>query len=121
MEHCEPDTPLKELSRPIAEMLTKENCQIIDKKKIINYLNTGEEIASEMRLISSLLPNSRILGGITYFTDGFWIWPSYLSEYFLDADLILEKPFLNAIFENNFAIPENIDISNAISFFKENS
>lgn len=120
-EHCEPNTYLEDLSLSIFDMIDKDHIQNFDKENVIKYLNEGKTIASEMRLISSMLPNSRILGGITYLTDGIWIWPNYLSEYLLETDLIIEKSFLKTISENNYILPQSIDVEKVISFFKEKS
>ena len=52
----------------------------IDRKKLIDYLKNGEVVLSWMGVFTDF-ENNNYISPHMYYTDGKWIWPSYLIYY----------------------------------------
>jgi hypothetical protein len=69
-----------------------------EKDKLLEYLKNGETIAISPIAIKSLYENeNNVLGSLSYLTDGFWIWPSYLTYYFETNGVGLHDEFIGYV------------------------
>lgn len=76
------------------------------KRKIINYLKNGNIALSWMGVFIDIEDNSFIAPQI-YYTDGEWIWPSYLIYYLeKDSEFGLTESFVNYLEEKEFVYKE---------------
>ena len=74
-----------------------------DKNQIVEYLESGSKIAVSMHIIESLIPNdSKVIGGLFYFTDGKWIWTNYLIYYLKFYNIEIESDFITHIREQKY-------------------
>lgn len=98
----------------------QKNCLYDHKVQILNYLRSGICFAVTMKVVQSLIPNDKnIIGGISYYTDGYWIWPNYMVYYFEKESIELPKDFIASILERKLPPQNKIDPAEAINFFKE--
>ena len=96
----------------IRDSLSKE--MIIDKSKIVKYLENGIVVAtSPGTIIDVLSPDKEIIGNETWYTDGKYLWCSELSYYIERYNLKLDDEFLNYIRSNDWKIvnKDKIDIA----------
>lgn len=99
----------------------QKNCHYNHKAQILNYLQNGISFAVTMKVVESLIPNEKnIIGGISYFTDGYWIWPSYIIYYFEKESIELPEDFIAFVLEKKLPLESKIDLSEAINFLEEN-
>lgn len=91
-----------------------------DKEKVLNYLKNGISIAVTMHIIHSLIKDDNsIIGGVSYLTDGYWIWPSYLYFYVDTISIELPLDFLNSISKKKeIKWISNAKIAEAINLLK---
>ncbi|WP_264552147.1 hypothetical protein [Flavobacterium sp. N2038] len=91
-----------------------------DKEKILNYLKNGTPIAVTMHIVHSLIKDDNsIIGGVSYLTDGYWIWPSYLYFYVDTVSIELPLDFLNSISKNKETkLISDAKIAEAINLLK---
>lgn len=79
----------------------KIKCDYQNKEVILNYLQKGTSIAVTMQVVKSLIKDDiSIIGGVSYLTDGYWIWPNYLNFYVDKLSIELPSDFLNFISKN---------------------
>jgi hypothetical protein len=99
----------------------KTKCNYDNKENILNYLQNGIPIAVTMQVVQSLIKDDlSIIGGITYLTDGYWIWPNYLSYYFDKESIELPSKFIDFISKNkNRKTIFNEDKLEAINLLKQ--
>ena len=72
-----------------------------NKEMILDYLKKGTAIAVTMQVVKSLIQDDNsIIGGVSYLTDGYWIWPNYLHFYVNNLSIELPQDFLNFISKN---------------------
>lgn len=99
----------------------QKNCTYDHKAKILNYLQNGIAFTVTMTVVESLIPDDhKIMGGIHYFTDGYWIWPSYIIYYFEKESIELPEAFITTVLEKELPVKSKIDLTEAIIFLKEN-
>lgn len=80
--------------------------------KIINYLDEGILVCGCPGVIMDL-NNENILSPDAYFTDGIYIWPSYLSYYLVSyPNFKISEEFVNYLLKKEFKF-------SSISFFKK--
>ncbi|MBE8724365.1 hypothetical protein [Flavobacterium hungaricum] len=112
---------LKEYNQENAESYFdyRKNCSYENKDQILNYLQNGISFAVTMQVVQSLIPEKKeIIGGVSYFTDGYWIWPSYMVYYFEQESIELPQEFLESISEKALPSKNKIDLSEAVNFLK---
>ena len=98
----------------------KKNCSYTNKEEILNYLNKGISIAVTMNVVKSLAINDNsIIEGITYMTDGYWIWPNYIVYYFKKESIELPVEFIEYILNKKIYSIEGINEKEAIDFLKK--
>ncbi|TDO94896.1 hypothetical protein [Flavobacterium sp. 245] len=57
-----------------------------------------------MQIVYSLIKDdSNIIGGISYLTDDYWIWPNYLNYYVDKVSIELPESFVDFIFKNKIS------------------
>ncbi|WP_289665160.1 hypothetical protein [Flavobacterium panacagri] len=79
----------------------KTGIEYQNKETILTYLKNGIPIAVTMQIVRSLIKNDNsIIGGISYLTDGYWIWPNYLHFYVENLSIELPSDFVNFISKN---------------------
>ncbi|WP_160140241.1 hypothetical protein [Chryseobacterium sp. c4a] len=87
------------------ELKTYRNNKIynsVNKNKILDYLKNGEVALAWMGVFINVESQDFISPQI-YYTDGNWIWPSYLIYYLEnDKNFYLENDFDEYLQENNF-------------------
>lgn len=89
------------------------------KAQVLKYLRNGIPIATKMHIIESLKnDDDTILGGIIYFSDGFWIWTNYYIYYLDRYDMEIDIDFINHLHNNKFEIK---DTNSIVSFLKEHN
>ncbi|PVX44447.1 hypothetical protein C8C85_0181 [Flavobacterium sp. 103] len=98
----------------------KTKCNYDNKENILNYLQNGIPIAVTMQVVQSLIKDDlSIIGGITYLTDGYWIWPNYLNYYFDKESIELPSKFIDFISKNKTSkILSDEEKLEAINFIK---
>lgn len=91
------------------------------KSEILEYLKNGETIAVTMNIIESLYEgDNNIIGGVTYLTDGKWIWPNYLIYYLEKFNIEINNEFVDYVLEKkNKESVKNIDKKKAMNYLKE--
>ncbi len=80
------------------------NSNIIENKdKILKYLNNGYKVStlSTMKQCEVCMSSA---GPVSYFTDGYWIWPKWLNHYLTEHNIELPEKFLKKMKANNFEI-----------------
>lgn len=77
----------------------KYHQEVDNKEEILYYLKSGYLIAATMHVIKSLFDNE-IIAGVSYYTDGKWIWPNYLYYYLENYDIEIPQDFQYHIFKN---------------------
>lgn len=79
----------------------KTGIEYRNKETILTYLKNGVPIAVTMQVVHSLIKNDNtIIGSVSYLTDGYWIWPSYLHFYVEKLSIELPQDFVSFIYEN---------------------
>ncbi|MCS4304940.1 hypothetical protein [Chryseobacterium sp. BIGb0232] len=74
----------------------------VNKNKILDYLKNGEVALAWMGVFINV-ESQDFIGPQIYYTDGNWIWPSYLIYYLEnDKNFCLENNFEEYLQENNF-------------------
>lgn len=97
----------------------KKKCNYDNKENILNYLQNGIPIAVTMQVVKSLIKDDlSIIGGITYLTDGYWIWPNYLSYYFDKESIELPSKFIDFIYKNRKTVVDENKLE-AINLLKQ--
>lgn len=76
--------------------------------KILDFLEGGVSIAVEMHVIFSFLDNKGICG-MSYMTDGYWIWPSYLAHYLEHGKIVLNDNFIDYVLHANNNVHRSIN------------
>ena len=86
--------------------------------KICAYLDSGLPLIVSPGLVSDVIDESKgIAGSPSILTDGKWAWPSVLSYYVKNYNLLLKKDFIDTMVSNGWMIPihENeLDYSNIL-------
>ena len=86
----------------INQTLGDVNNNIETVNKIINYLNKGVLILGWMGYIVDS-ENNDLIAPDAYYSDGFWVWPSYFPYYIKKhKNYILDKSFLAYLNKRNF-------------------
>lgn len=63
--------------------------------KVLEFLRGGKHVGSTMMLATDLLSeNGDVIDSIKLFSDGVWIWPSYLIYYMEKYYIELPEPFV---------------------------
>jgi hypothetical protein len=102
-------------------ILPQANFNEMEKVKILEYLKFGKQFAVELRVINSLIDNS-IIGALSYYTDGEFIWPSYLIYYVDHLRCKLPIEFIDKalnfeMIDSNSQVIEKAAMDEAISFY----
>ena len=96
-----------------------------NKEMILNYLKKGTSIAVTMQVVKSLIKDdSSIIGGVSYLTDGYWIWPNYLHFYVDKLSIELPSDLLNFISKNEqiklISDGQKLEAINFLKLLKQN-
>ena len=83
-----------------------------DQYKVLAYLNKGIAISASPESIYAIKiidPMETCIGGNGMYTDGIWIWPSYLSFYVEYFNLRLEEEFYLHMKTNKFEVNDSFN------------
>ncbi len=91
------------------------------KDEILKYLKNGESIAVTMNMVESLYDgDNNIIGGLTYLSDGKWIWTNYLIYYLEKFDIEITDEFVEYVLnKKNMQSEKNFNKQNAIKYLNE--
>lgn len=90
---------------PLSEYQIHKEIQVDNIQQIINYLENGTIVVAFLHYVYDKMNNPIV--PLIFYTDGTWIWPSYLGYYYSNhyTDLIPVE-FLIDMKNNNFNPPE---------------
>lgn len=94
-------------SKPLATYLGNKTMSEELLSSIINYLNDGKAFEGIMSGLTDLDDDEKVIGSCEYFTDGKWIWVTYLPYYLKKyPNFQLDEEFIADLKERNFKMPE---------------
>jgi hypothetical protein len=82
-----------------------------DSEKILQYLDQGVLLLSWMGYFTDV-KTKELIAPDSYYTDGVWVWPSYLPYYLKkDSSLVIDKEFIEYLKNRNFnfKVSDNFD------------
>lgn len=84
--------------------ISKSDSNLKDFEKISSYLDSGKILIAFLHYVNDEMGNP--IEPLILYTDGKWIWPSYL-KYYLSRNCIslLEDEFVADLKANNFIVP----------------
>jgi hypothetical protein len=93
------------IGHPLSEFQIHKDAPLENLQKIINYLENGTVVIAFLHYVYDNMNNAIV--PLIFYTDGTWIWPSYLGYYYSKhyTDLIPEA-FLADMKNNNFNPPK---------------
>ncbi|MDC8098673.1 hypothetical protein [Chryseobacterium rhizosphaerae] len=88
----------------LSEYKSKQNYTNEEKANIVHYLKKGDIILTWMGVFLDL-DNNNFIGPQIYYTDGEWVWPSYLI-YYLEKEIFfdLKEEFTNYLKEKKYKL-----------------
>ncbi len=109
---------LIKVGKSLTEFHKGPKASVNNLDKIIYYLDSNQSIIS---FLHNIFVNGKPIGSLIIYTDGKWIWPSYL-KYFLKEGYfsLLPDDFIGHIKKNEFKAPligEN-EIKEAQMYYK---
>ncbi|MWP62727.1 hypothetical protein [Gilliamella sp. Pas-s25] len=79
--------------------------------KVSNYLKKGVVLMISPQITEDILSDERKkIGTLCIQTDGIWAWPSDLTYYTLNYNILLPSEFIEYMANNNWIIKNDIDI-----------
>lgn len=81
-----------------------------NEEKIVFYLTNGIDFISSPGVVRDIFDETRIIGGLSIYTDGTWMWPSDLIYYVENYHVSLPDEFLNYMKSKNWSPPQENEI-----------
>ena len=95
--------PIK-IAVPLATLRTSDEFNLVERKKVCEYLDEGVIILAWMTYFFDPETKSSIAPDC-YYSDGVWVWPSYYRYYIQKyPDLRIDPDFLDFLRLKNFKI-----------------
>jgi hypothetical protein len=96
---------LFKIGRPLNEYQIHSEAPVENLEQVISYLENGTVVISFLHYVYDKMNNPIV--PLIFYTDGEWIWPSYLGYYYSKkyTDLIPDE-FLIEMKNNNFEPPK---------------
>lgn len=102
--------------KPVSPTLNSEETGMV-----LSYLeNGGSMFAVTLQVVKSFA-TGEVIGGVSFITDGFWIWPSYFGHYLTKSLIGVPRDFLEYIMEHSKSGLDNHqkeNLSSAVEFHK---
>lgn len=98
-------------SKKLSELLESKSLYTTDIEKIINYLDQGVLLLGWMGYFIDF-ETKELIAPDSYFTDGIWVWPSYLSYYLKKHPMLMvDEDFVKHIEKKGFqfSVEENFN------------
>lgn len=109
-------------AQPLAKYLGSEIMGEGLLKSVLDYLDQGKAFEGIMSGLTDLDDDEKVIGSCEYFTDGKWIWVSYLPYYLKKhPNFQLDEEFISDLRGRNFEMPEvsKEQEKEAYSYFRE--
>jgi len=95
---------LVKIGRPLTDYRIDEGIQHDDFERVLSYLNTGRVVIAFLHYVSDKQNNPIV--PLIFYTDGAWIWPSYLAYYYSNKYYsMIPHEFIADMKNNNFIVP----------------
>ncbi len=104
---------------PLEELVNSSSSSTASAQQVLKYLNRGILILGWMGYFIDF-KTKQIIAPDSYYTDGIWVWPSYLP-YYLNKfpSLQLGNEFLNYLIEKNYEFRIDEDFLNSKKIFED--
>lgn len=102
------ETGLVKIGRPLKELQDERLTAVIKAnalwERVLNYLNSGRLVFAFLHYVYN--EQNEPIAPLSFYSDGKWVWPSYLSYYITHGYYsLLPDDFIKDITSNNFIVP----------------